>query len=69
MESNIIQNLYIKVQVITQRAKQLQKGARPRVQLANRKRTIVALKEVELGLISYEFTDGAEPIPATQTAL
>ena len=69
MEPTIILNQYVKVQVVTQRAKQLEKGARPRVQVANNKRTVIALKEVELGLISFEFPGNMEELPPTLTAL
>ena len=55
MEPVIVQNLYIKVLMATQRAKQLEKGARPRVAAGDKKYTRIAIEEVELGLIGYEF--------------
>jgi DNA-directed RNA polymerase omega subunit len=55
MKSNIIENKYRKVLVASQRAKQLQKGARPLVQVPGMRSTRIALEEVERGLISFEF--------------
>ena len=55
MEPNIIENKYRKVLVAAQRARQIEKGARPLVQVANMKATLIALQEVEGGLISFDF--------------
>jgi DNA-directed RNA polymerase omega subunit len=55
MKSNIIENKYRKVLVASQRAKQIQKGARPLVQVPGMRATRIALEEVERGLISFEF--------------
>jgi DNA-directed RNA polymerase omega subunit len=55
MKSNIIENKYRKVLVASQRAKQIQKGARPLVQVPGMRATRIALEEVEQGLISFEF--------------
>jgi DNA-directed RNA polymerase subunit omega len=55
MEPNIIENKYRKVLVAAQRARQIAKGARPLVQWNNMKATIIALQEVEDGLISFDF--------------
>jgi DNA-directed RNA polymerase omega subunit len=66
MEPVIVENLYIKVLMATQRAKQLQKGARPRVAAADKKHTRIAIEEVALGLISYEFAAIPEKLAATR---
>ncbi len=55
MEPKSIENKYRKVLVAAQRARQITKGARPLVQLANMKATIIALQEVENGLIGFDF--------------
>jgi len=55
MKANIIENKYRKVLVAAQRAKQIQKGARPLVQIPGMRATQIALEEVERGLISFEF--------------
>lgn len=55
MKSNIIENKYRRVLVAAQRAKQLQKGARPLVQVPGMRSTRIALEEVQRGLISFEF--------------
>lgn len=54
-ETNIIENKYLKVLVVTQRAKQIRNNARPLVELPNARATRVALEEVGQGLIAYEF--------------
>lgn len=68
MGSHIIENNFRKVLVASQRARQLEKGARPLVQAANTKLTFVALQEVEQGLIGYEFVLTPEEIAAHQAA-
>ena len=55
-----IDSKYRKILIAAKRIKQIQKGAQPRVHLANSKATRVALEEVERGLINYEITDKAE---------
>lgn len=55
MQENIIENNFRKVLVASQRARQLEKGARPLVQTANLKITSIALQEVEQGLIGFEY--------------
>lgn len=55
MEPTIIENKYRKVLVAAQRARQIEKGARPLVQVANMKATCIALQEVEEGLIGFDF--------------
>jgi len=48
-------NNYFKVIIASRRAKQIQKGAQPLVHLPGLKATRIALEEIELGLIHYEF--------------
>jgi DNA-directed RNA polymerase subunit omega len=55
MKVNIVENKYRKVLVAAQRARQIQKGARPLVQVPGMRATRIAIEEVELGLISFEF--------------
>ena len=57
--SNIVDSKYRKVLVATQRAKQIQRGARPRVDMPGAKPIRIAIEEVECGLIGFELT----PIP------
>jgi DNA-directed RNA polymerase omega subunit len=62
MKANLIENKYHKVLVVAQRSKQIQKGARPRIQTQNVRATRIALEEVERGLIGFEFIlDEKEP--------
>jgi DNA-directed RNA polymerase subunit omega len=49
-----IDSKYRLVIVAAKRSKQLQKGARPRIQTGNNKPTRVALEEVQHGLVRYE---------------
>lgn len=62
MQANIIENNFRKVLVASQRARQLEKGARPLVQVANTKITSIALQEVEQGLIGFEFVLSPEEL-------
>ncbi len=55
MKATIIENKYRKVLVATLRAKQIQKGALPLVQIPGMRATRIALEEVERGLIAFEF--------------
>lgn len=55
-----IDSKYRKVLIAAKRSKQLQRGARPRVNLPNAKPTRIALAELEHGLINFELTDKAE---------
>lgn len=50
---------YRMIIVAAQRSKQLQRGARPRVEIDSQKHkhTRVALEEVRLGLVDYEIFD------------
>jgi DNA-directed RNA polymerase subunit omega len=49
-----IDSKYRKILIAAKRSKQIQKGAQPRVNMANSKATRIALEEVERGLISFE---------------
>ena len=55
------------ITVAAQRAKQLQNGAKPRVETASRKPTRVAMQEVLANAISWEIREetkpGQEPAP------
>lgn len=55
MKAKTIENKYRKVLITAERAKQLQKGARARVDIASTRSTCIALAEVERGLIAFEF--------------
>ncbi len=55
MKNDMSDNRFLKVLITAQRAKQIHKGARPLVQNTNPRATRIALEEVELGLISFEF--------------
>jgi DNA-directed RNA polymerase subunit omega len=48
------------ITVAAQRAKQLQNGAKPRVEARSRKSTRVAMQEVLAGAVSWELKD--EPV-------
>ncbi len=53
------------ITVASQRAKQLQNGAKPRVETRNRKSTRIAMQEVLAGTVSWEFVnEEAEGQPA-----
>ena len=64
MQANIIENNFRKVLVASQRARQLEKGARPMVATTATKITSVALQEVEQGLIGFEFVLSPEELAA-----
>jgi len=52
------------ITVAAQRAKQLQNGAKPRVEVKSRKATRVAIDEVLAGLVSWEVRDKPPaPVP------
>lgn len=55
-----VDSKYRRVLIAAKRSKQLQRGARPRVNLPNAKPTRVALAEIENGLVNFELTDKAE---------
>ena len=64
MKEALRDNKYHQVLIAAQRARQLEKGARPRVSLANMKVTSIALTEVERGLIGFDFIRDPEEITA-----
>ena len=55
------------ITVAAQRAKQLQSGAKPRVETRSRKSTRIAVEETIAGTVSWEVRDELPPIidPAT----
>lgn len=55
-----IDSKYRKILIAAKRSKQLQKGARPRVNVPNAKTTRVALAELEHGLVNFELTEKVE---------
>ena len=55
-----IDSKYRKILIAAKRSKQIQKGARARVQIPNAKPTRIALEEVNRGLIDWEFTPREE---------
>jgi DNA-directed RNA polymerase subunit omega len=55
------------ITVAAQRAKQLQNGAKPRVDTRSRKPTRVAMQEVLAGAVSWEVSDKVAPPPAPPT--
>ena len=55
-KTNIIENKYLKVRVVTQRAEQIRRNARRLVELPKARAIRVALEEVDQGLIEFEFT-------------
>jgi DNA-directed RNA polymerase omega subunit len=52
------------ITVASQRAKQLQNGAKPRVEARSRKPTRVAMQEVLANAVSWEFKEEAEKAPS-----
>ena len=50
------------ITVAAQRAKQLQNGAKPRVEMRSRKPTRVAMQEVLAGAVSWEMRDAIPEI-------
>ncbi|MFI5183108.1 MAG: DNA-directed RNA polymerase subunit omega [Vicinamibacteria bacterium] len=54
------------ITVASQRAKQLQNGAKPRVDSRSRKATRVAMQEVLAGAISWEVTAEVPKVPPAQ---
>lgn len=57
MKSAILDNKFLKVLIITQRANQIRKGAHPLIQGLKMRATRIAREEVEHGLIGFEFMD------------
>jgi DNA-directed RNA polymerase subunit omega len=60
LEEMAIDSKYRKILIAAKRSKQLQRGAKPRVNVPNAKPTRVALEEVEQGLIDFEVTEKPE---------
>jgi DNA-directed RNA polymerase omega subunit len=52
--NNLVDSKYRKILIAAARSKQLQRGARPRVNLPNAKPTRVALAEVERNLVTFD---------------
>lgn len=59
-EMPTIDSKYRKILIAAKRSKQLQKGARPRVNVPNAKPTRVALAELEHGQVEFELTEKVE---------
>ena len=51
------------ITVASQRAKQLQNGAKPRLEMKTRKPTKVAMQEVLAGAVSWELKEEVPPAP------
>jgi DNA-directed RNA polymerase subunit omega len=60
MSTPKIDSKYRKILIAAKRSKQLQKGARPRINVPNAKPTRIALEELEHGLVSFELTEKVE---------
>lgn len=60
-ERPVLDSKYRMIIVAAQRSKQLQKGARPRVNMdvAKHKPTRVALEEVQRGVVDFQLTEGS----------
>ena len=54
------------ITVAAQRAKQLQNGAKPRVDVRSRKPTRVAMQEVLANAVSWEFKEPEKAAPPAQ---
>lgn len=52
------------ITVAAQRAKQLQNGAKPRIEVRSRKPTRIAMHEVLAGTVSWEIRDETAPVTA-----
>ncbi len=55
-----IENIFEMVLVAAKRARRIAHGADPMVELENDKPTVIALREIAEGLMSYEFIANAE---------
>jgi DNA-directed RNA polymerase subunit omega len=53
------------ITVAAQRAKQIQAGAKPRIDIRSRKATRIAMHEVVAGAVSWEIGDGPEEAEAS----
>ena len=56
------------ITVAAQRAKQLQGGAKPRVETRSRKPTRIAVEETLANTVSWEIRDELEPVPGAVAA-
>jgi DNA-directed RNA polymerase omega subunit len=54
--NNLVDSKYRKILIAAARSKQIQRGARPRVNLPNAKPTRVALAEIERNLVAFDVT-------------
>lgn len=54
--NNKVDSKYRKILIAAKRSKQIQNGAKPRVNLPNAKSTRVALAEIDRGLVNFELT-------------
>ena len=54
------------ITVASQRAKQLQNGAKPRVEVRSRKPTRIAMQEVLANAVSWEFKELDKAVPAEE---
>jgi DNA-directed RNA polymerase omega subunit len=61
MDELMIENKFLKVLVVAQRAKQIQKGGNPHFKTDTTRATRIALEEVDLGLVDYEFREIVRP--------
>ena len=59
-QSPAVDSKYRRVLIAAKRSKQLQRGARPRVNVPNAKHTRIALEELDRGLINFELTEKVE---------
>jgi DNA-directed RNA polymerase omega subunit len=66
VKNALSENKYYKVLIASQRARQLEKGARPLVQVEKTKTTSVALAEVERDLIGFDFIRDRQKISTSQ---
>lgn len=55
------------ITVAAQRAKQVQNGAKPRVESKTRKPTRVAIEEVLANAVSWEIREDVKPVPVPET--
>ncbi|MBX3280146.1 MAG: DNA-directed RNA polymerase subunit omega [Acidobacteria bacterium] len=56
-----IDSKYRRILIAAKRSKQLQRGARPRIQSTSAKHTRIALEEVAQGLVDFEIYRLGEP--------
>ena len=63
-----IDSKFRRVLVAAHRAEQIMKGARPKVEVAKRKPTRVAMEEVDRSLVDWGYGPPPQPEPAEQPA-